>query len=58
MDWVLAHKSLDDLGEDFTGLRQAIEIVLPGAAWRDDPAVAEQGQVVADRRLALAERFA
>src|SRR4051794_6091363 len=49
------HQALDDDGEVAADIGQAVEIVLALAARGDDPAVAEQGQVVADRRLALAE---
>src|SRR5206468_1469939 len=49
------HQALDDDGEVAADIGQAVEIVLALAARGDDPAVSEQGQVVADRRLALAE---
>ena len=51
-----ADDRVDDPGQLATGLGEAVEIVLAGAAGLDEPAVAEQGQVVADRRLALRAR--
>ena len=51
----VVHQALDDAGEVGAGVGQAVEVVLALAAGGDDPAVAEQGQVMADRRLALAE---
>ena len=48
-----AHDRIDHLGQLATGLGQRIEIVLTRAAGLDQPAVAQQCQVVADGRLAL-----
>ena len=49
------HQALDDDGEVAADVGEAVEVVLALAAGGDDPAVAEQGEVVADGRLALAE---
>ncbi len=51
-------EELDDLGQLEPGVAQAVEVVLAEAARRDDPAVAEQGEVVADGGLGLAELLA
>src|SRR4051794_33417983 len=53
-----AYHDLDHVGEAVPFLGQAVEIVLPLAAWRDDPAVPQQGQVMADGRLALVQLLA
>ena len=42
---------LDDVGQKLTGFGEAVEIVLPLASGRNDPAVTKQGEVVADRGL-------
>src|SRR3954452_2857882 len=44
---------LDDRGELFARLGQAVEIVLTLTARRDDPAVSQQGQVMAHGGLTL-----
>ena len=49
---------LDDLGQVGPGVGQAVEVVLALTARRDDPAMAEQGQVMADGGLALAQLVA
>ena len=49
------HQTLDDVRQFGPDLGQAVEVVLALTARGDDPAVTEQGQVVADGRLALAE---
>ncbi len=52
------HQDLDDPGEIGAGIGQAVEVVLALATGRDDSAVPEQGQVMADGGLALAQLVA
>ncbi len=49
------HETFDDGGEVGADLSQAVEIVLALTARGNDSTVTEQGQVMADGRLALAE---
>src|SRR5262249_52789838 len=46
---------LDDAGQVGAGLGEAVEVILALAPRRDDAAVAEQGEMMADGRLTLAE---
>src|SRR5437763_1252135 len=53
-----ADQCLHDRREFLTRLGQAIEVVLPLAAWGDDAAMPEEGQVMADGGLALVQFLA
>ena len=50
--------SLYDLGEVFARLGQPVEVVLALASRGDDPAVSEEGEVVADGGLAHVQLLA
>jgi hypothetical protein len=55
---VSSHQTPDHLRQFLARFGQGIEVVLPLTANRDDPAVPQQGEVMADGGLALVQLLA